>query len=100
MFLENPLELRQNNPYANGTIFQFEEGDILLDRIPVVAEKSTGDRYYTIKQFDTLSILSGKFYGNSKYWWILMDVNDIEWPFELEIGKTILIPDINKIGLD
>jgi nucleoid-associated protein YgaU len=91
------LELRSNNPYSIGTIFIFPEGDALLERKPIEVTKSPRDQYYTIKKGDTLNELAFRYFGNSKEWWILADVNNIEFPFELPMGLTIIIPDYTKL---
>lgn len=91
------LELRTNNPYSVGTVFVFPEGDVLLDRDPIEIPKSIQDRYYTVVDGDTIGTLAFQAYGNSKEWWVIADVNGIHWPFELIVGTTLLIPDINKV---
>lgn len=93
------LELRINNPFSIGNIFIFDEGDYILDRESIQVEKSIRDRYHTIIDDETLGTIAFNFYGNSKWWWVIADVNNISWPFKLETGLTILIPDINKVNL-
>lgn len=102
VYIPEELDLRENNPYSIGSVFQFKEGDYLMDRMPIEVEKSTKDRYFTVVQGDTLGALADKAYGNSKYWWILDDVNNlnlkgIEAMFELQPGITLYVPDLNKI---
>lgn len=95
--LVEDLELRTNNPYSVGSVFIFPEGDFLLDRDPIVVEKSIGDKYHTVIEGEILSQISFIEYGNSKYWWLIYDTNDIDNPFDLESGTILLIPDLNKV---
>lgn len=95
--LPDDLSLRENNPYSIGTIMVFEEGDFLLDREPAVFSKSARDRYFTVGVNDDLWTIAHQAYNNSKWWWIIYDANpEIDNPFELEVGKTLLIPDLIK----
>lgn len=92
--------LRENNPYSIGHLFLFEEGDFLLFREIPVFSKSRNDRYYTVEESDDLWAIADKAYGDSKWWWVIRDSNDIEFGFDLSIGKTLLIPDLEKAKID
>lgn len=96
------IELRENNPYSIGNIFIFPEGDYVLDREPVVYNKSIRDKYVTTTQGDTLGSIAFEEYGSSKWWWVLLDVNDLLYLtplFDIPDGTTLLIPDLNKIKI-
>lgn len=96
------IELRPNNPYSIGEVFVFNEGDYLLERNPISPEKSIKDRYYKVVQGDTLSGISFFAYGNSKWWWVLEDVNNLKDGgfmnmLELTPGIALYIPDLSKL---
>ncbi len=91
------VSLRQNNPFISGYVITYKEGDQSLERDLVVYTPSPNDKLHTITAFDTLDLLSYDFYGDSKYWWILADCNNILNPFILTTGSNIIIPDISKI---
>lgn len=93
------LELRINNPYSVGNIFSFLDGDFLLDREAITVEKSIRDQYHVVVEDQTIWAIAFKYYGNSKEWWIISDVNDIKWPFKLDSGTVLLIPDINTVKI-
>lgn len=93
------LELRINNPYSTGYIFVFPEGDSLLQRDPIPINHSVNDQYYIFIEGDTLESIAFNKYGDSKYWWIIYDVNDIDFPLQIPIGTVLLIPDINQINI-
>lgn len=88
------IKLRENNPYSEGYIFLFEEGDYLLLRDELTFQKSPNDRYYTVEQEDTLWTIADKAYGNSKWWWIIRDANLIDWGMIIIPGTTLFIPDL------
>lgn len=92
-------ELRENNPYSTGLIFQYPEGDFLLERTPMPYVKSPNDRYFTVIQGDSLQSISFQAYGNSKWWWVIRDINDVTDPFDLTVGTSLLIPDLNFIQI-
>jgi Uncharacterized protein containing LysM domain len=93
------LELRTNNPYSIGNIFSFSEGDFALEREPIVIERSIRDRYHTVVEGDTLSTIAFDKYNDSKEWWVIADVNNLDWTFQLEVGTVLLIPDLNRVKI-
>lgn len=88
--------LRQNNPYSIGYIFIFEEGDYLLNRDEPQFNKSINDRYYTVEEGDDLFIIAFKAYGNSKWWWVIRDANKLDFGFDIEVGDTLYVPDLEQ----
>lgn len=54
---------------------------------------------YQVKETDTLDALAYKFYGNSAYWWCIMDANR-EFQSELEIkhGVILQIPTLTDVS--
>lgn len=93
------IQLRTDNPYARGTIIDFEDGTYELVREPLQIRKSPRDRYYTTIADQELGGIAFEAYGNSKYWWIIAEANNIDLPFELEAGTTLLIPDIEQLKI-
>ena len=93
------ISLRSNNPYSNpiGYIINYPEGDQSLERFKVNYVASDKDKLHTITEFDTLWNISFDYYGDSKFWWLIADANDIENPFEITPNSNIIIPDIDRI---
>jgi nucleoid-associated protein YgaU len=67
----------------------------LLERKELVFVKSQNDRYYTVEEGQTLWTIAHEAYGDSKWWWLIRDANRIDFGFDLEVGKTLLIPDLS-----
>ena len=95
-----PLILRENNPYSLSDIIVLSDGSLILERHKVVYIKSDKDRYFTTIQGDTIWNIAHQAYGDSKLWWIISDVNNMEDPFDLEPGMSLLIPDLVTFQLN
>lgn len=83
---------RTDNPYINGEIY-IEEG--LLYRTPIEYVPDDSDELITIGSDNiTLSTLAFRYYGNSKLWYFIWEVNDavLDDPFTLPVGTTLRIP--------
>jgi hypothetical protein len=93
------VTLREDNPYAVGTIIDFGDGELLLEREPIDVPRSINDRYYTTIENEKLHDVAFSAWGNSKWYWALMDVNEIDFPFDIPIGTSLLVPDLEMIKL-
>lgn len=94
------INLRINNPYARGSIYRFSNGEKFFRRTPIEYTRGPSDILHLVTNYDTLSSLSYSYFGDSKYWWVIAEVNSIHDPFDLQtdyLGKTIVIPDFDKI---
>lgn len=92
-----PITLWANNPYADGTVFTFPEGDNQLTRSPLVYTKSPKDRTYTVSQGDDLWTISYNAYGNSKWYWVIQEVNAYLSAIDITMGDVIIIPDLDYL---
>lgn len=88
--------MKKNDIYNNSFIINYEEGDKSLQRQTILHEDDLEDRSYVIKDGDTLTGISNDHYGEPLFWYIIADVNNIYNPFILEVGKSIIIPNISK----
>lgn len=96
---ELDIDLRENNPYSIGALFVFPEGDFALDPGELNYQKSSLDKYFTVAQGDTLWTIADEAYGDSKQWWKIGMVNNIENPFEITPGITLIIPDLQSLKI-
>lgn len=84
--------------YFDSYVVNFIEGDSALFRERFRIEKDINDSEYIVKQGDTLNTIAFGFYRDSKLWYVIADVNDIQNPFELTIGMSLRIPPITRIN--
>lgn len=93
------MELRQDNPYAYGEILEFPNGDLLLVRDRIIIPEADTDRPYTVRDGDTLSNLAGRFFGSSKWLFVILDLNPdvLVNPFDLPTGITLRIPTLQRV---
>lgn len=85
--------------YTDGYVINYQEGDRSLERLKLLHKEDLDDRSHIIKQGDTLDLISFQYYGNPLYWYIIADINNIDNPFVLDIGKSIIIPNIKRYTL-
>jgi spore germination protein YaaH len=93
------IKLREDNPYVTGSIIKLKDGTMLLERVPIVYNFTGEEKFKKVGEGDTLQDIAFNFFKNSKYWWIIADVNSIINPFELNVGVSLTIPDIKGIKI-
>lgn len=91
------VSIRENNPYITGYVVNYTEGDQSLERFKLAYIPSDNDKLHPVTGYDTLSDLSYDYYGDSKWWWVIADVNNIFDPNELPFNTNIIIPDLGRI---
>lgn len=101
------IELKDNNMYAYGYIFDYGEGLFSLERALLNVEATKLDKYHIVRDFDRLDRIAYQYYkfvvsDASKYWWVIADTNLIDNPLDLTdwVGKELLVPDLIRIRLD
>lgn len=98
MAVNTNLRLTNNNLYANGKVINISEGRALLKREKITYPfKSDRDQNHVIIAGETLSSIAQKYYGDSKLWFVLADINNIYNPLDLQRGFILLIPDKDTI---
>lgn len=85
------------NPYANGTVFIFPEKDGQLTRKPLIYIKSSKDKTRTILEGEDLSSIAYEEYGDSKWYWVLAEVNNYLLALDINVGDIIIIPDLDLL---
>jgi hypothetical protein len=64
-------------------------------RVFSMADVGANGFEYEIKGEETLDAIADRFYGDDKLWWLIADVNNILFAFDVQPGDTIIIPDPN-----
>ena len=85
--------------YYSGYYIIYQEGDRSLERLPIIHREDLDDKSYIIRDEDTLTSISNLHYGEPIYWYLIADVNEIQNPFVLQVGTSIIIPNIKKYEL-
>jgi len=58
-----------------------------------------GFKEIILRGHERLDHLAGKYYNDSRFWWIIAAASDIGWALQVPPGTIIRIPDINKVAL-
>lgn len=84
------------SPYHLSTGITYYQGDYSLEpTFPTEVFNYPYD-FYTVKEGDTLQNIAFKFYGNSGYWYYIMERNEIVNPFkEIVPGLILKIPKLD-----
>lgn len=80
------------SPYTrNAYKVEYEEGDVSLERITNPELIDSGLRV-TLLDGQTLQEISFIYYGDSGRWGDIASINEIDDPFNLPVGSSIIIP--------
>lgn len=91
--------LQTTDLYVDAFIINYEEGDRSLQRRPIVHREDIGDQYHTVKLTDTITSISYQYYKKPLYWYLIADANEIINPLDLELGQTLIIPNLERYEL-
>ena len=105
--VNQPLLLRDDNPYAGGTLVVREDGTAELSAVAGAYVPGPGDRVHPeLKREDALDALAYHYYRDEvpdadRYWWVLARANNIDNPLDLTayVGRRLLIPDLIRYNL-
>lgn len=104
--MSTTITVSANNLYANGRIFEFENGEILLVRDKVRYTGGVDDEWETLRSGDRLELIAWRYYKDKvsnpeRLWWIIADVNNVFNPFDLSahVGNDLLIPNYERLKL-
>ena len=92
----------ENLYQKTGIIISYKDDkEVALYRNKIATRPSNADKIHTIIDGERLDTIAYKYYGNSKYWWVLADVNDVNDtlinPFILTPGTKLIIPSLSNI---
>ena len=63
--------------YSRGYVLSYPEGDSSLEREKIQYISDPGDRLHIVVEGETLTMLSTRFYGEPKFWYLIADCNQI-----------------------
>jgi hypothetical protein len=97
MDLTQTLSLKASNPYSRANLLEIEPNDIRLERRPLVYKPSPKDRYYTFSDGEDVFSVAGEAYPDAQYYWVILEVNNVSFPYDIETGDTLVIPDLDDL---
>lgn len=81
------------SPYTNSYALDSDDGDITVERRPFRRIPSNNVITHTVMDGETIQNIAFQYYGNSGYWGIIADTNNIYNPFDdLQPGIELIIP--------
>lgn len=90
-----------DNLYTDGVIITYEEGDRSIQRSKIRYSGSSADKTHITIDGERLDTISHRYYGTSKLWWLIADMNDIQDdlinPFVIPEGYELFIPSLDNI---
>ena len=97
-------ELSQDNPYADGIVFEYEDGSQELERNAYNYAISGLEKIHTVSEGETLEGIAYQYYRKmvnnpGRYVVLLAEVNQIDNPLNLSdlTGTQLIIPDVLKL---
>lgn len=104
--MSTTVTVSTNNMYANGRIFELDNGEVLLLRNRLSYTGGVDDEWETLKSGDRLELIAWRYYKDKvanpeRLWWVIADVNNIYNPFDLSshVGQDLLIPNYERLKL-
>lgn len=66
---------------------------LMEDREPISVDAiGPNPIHHVVQEGDEIDALARRFGGNERLWWVIADVNDLDFPYELETGAALIIP--------
>lgn len=79
------------SPYDDAYIIKFPNGDLALERNK--ADIPSNHVIHTVLEGETIQSIAFRYYGDSGFWGVIADANDILNPFEdLHADMQLIIP--------
>lgn len=87
--------------YSNNNLISFgNQYGTSKSHITIRQAISNGSLEYTettLKGFERLDVMAGKYYGDSTLWWVLAAASGIGWGLQVPPDTIIKIPNINQV---
>lgn len=81
------------NPYTDAYLIDYQDGDVSLERRPYKQTPSSELITHTVLEGETIQSIAFQYYGDSGYWGIIADINNVYFPFDdVTAGKELIIP--------
>jgi len=88
----------RNSRYLTSGVRVNEEGKKefkIRERLTFNEEKAD---IHQVKPGERLDLIADEYYGDPQLWWVIMDANsEYDFPFDIENGDEIIIPDEREV---
>ena len=86
------------SPYDSSYVLKYRDGEYSLETDPPLVPYTSKDKQHTIKEGETLTRVSLRFYGTKAMWPYIVKHNPkvIKNPNNVPYGTTIEIPELTK----
>lgn len=88
------MEIDSTNRYRYANAYSSTKGDYWGTRPPVSIPEAEGDRHHIVTQAEIrrIDLISYRYYGDVRLWWVIAEANNITDPTHLTPGKVLRIP--------
>lgn len=65
------------------------------DNVPIAKidnKPRQSDMYITYRSEDRLDLISSRIYGNSEFYWVILEANGYSLEFDIEPGEILRVP--------
>ncbi len=92
------LENRERFQYERFSKWDEDFYDVLDSNfLATLKELKTSGEFLVTKDEQRIDIISYRIYGTTKYWWILLEFNDIVDQFTIKVGDLIKFFDLTDL---
>ncbi|MEW6556034.1 MAG: LysM domain-containing protein [Elusimicrobiota bacterium] len=72
----------------------------VLHQRQFVKREDIGENFiiYEVQEGDELDLLAYKFGGKARLWWLIADINELDYPWTLKRGQKLIIPSIEEFA--
>jgi hypothetical protein len=57
------------------------------------------DVFHIVVEGDRVDLIAYRYFGRAELWWIVCDYNDIFFPLDLESGRTLRLPCVERLEM-
>jgi len=88
------MEIDFRNRYRYTTAYSGASGEYFGTRPPVEIPESPNDRFHRVTEAEVrrIDLISYRYYGDVRLWWIIAEANNITDPTYLTPGRILRIP--------